>query len=44
MIADMTAATIHLKDLQQILGEQGKALGLDIKVQHEDIFRIMHQI
>jgi len=44
MIADMTAAIINLKDLQKILGDKGKALGLDIKVQHEDIFRIMHQI
>ncbi|MCX7781522.1 MAG: ACT domain-containing protein [Negativicutes bacterium] len=44
MIADMAAARISLKDLQKILRERGEAIGLDIKVQHEDIFRIMHRI
>lgn len=44
MIADMTSSKIVLKDLQQCLREKGKAIGLDIKVQHEGIFQIMHQI
>lgn len=44
LIADMAAATISLKELQQILTGRGEAIGLDIKVQHEDIFRIMHRI
>ena len=44
MIADMTASKMALKDLQQVLKEKGQAIGLDIKVQHEDIFQIMHQI
>lgn len=44
MIADMAGAQIHLKDLQAILREKGEAIGLDIKVQHEDIFKIMHRI
>ncbi|VBB08714.1 Hypothetical protein LUCI_3992 [Lucifera butyrica] len=44
MIADMTQATISLKDLQQILREKGEAISLDIKVQHEGIFQIMHRI
>ncbi|EAX47421.1 ACT domain-containing protein [Thermosinus carboxydivorans Nor1] len=44
LIADMAAATISLKELQQILTSRGEAIGLDIKVQHEDIFRIMHRI
>lgn len=44
MIVDMTAATVSLKDLQQILRDKGEHMGLDIKVQHEDIFRIMHRI
>jgi ACT domain-containing protein len=33
-----------LKELQNILTEKGKEFGLDIKVQHEDIFEIMHRI
>lgn len=44
MIADMAQSQIPLKDLQQILREKGKAIGLDIKVQHEDIFKVMHRI
>ncbi|MEG6584577.1 ACT domain-containing protein [Dendrosporobacter sp. 1207_IL3150] len=44
MIADMTASKINLKDLQQLLKGKGEEIGLDIKVQHEDIFSIMHRI
>lgn len=44
MIADMSGATISLKDLQQLLKEKGQAMGLEIKVQHEDIFKAMHRI
>lgn len=44
MIADMTSAAITLKDLQQLLSQKGEEIGLDIKVQHEGIFQIMHRI
>jgi ACT domain-containing protein len=44
MIADMSGATINLKELQQLLKEKGQAMGLEIKVQHEDIFKAMHRI
>lgn len=44
MIADMTAGKISLKDLQQLLRAKGEEINLDIKVQHEDIFQIMHRI
>ncbi len=44
MIADMSNSRISLKELQNILTEKGKEFGLDIKVQHEDIFEIMHRI
>lgn len=44
MIADMAQAKISLAALQQLLKQEGAAIGLDIKVQHEDIFRTMHQI
>lgn len=44
MIADMGAAKISLKDLQQLLRARGEAIGLEIKVQHEDIFKVMHRI
>lgn len=44
MIADMSKAGISLKELQNILRSKGEAISLDIKVQHEDIFNIMHRI
>ncbi|BBB92665.1 MAG TPA: ACT domain-containing protein [Methylomusa anaerophila] len=44
MLADMSQAAISLKDLGQTLREKGEAMGLEIKVQHEDIFRVMHRV
>ncbi len=44
MIADMSGAAISLKELQQLLREKGQEMGLEIKVQHEDIFKAMHRI
>jgi ACT domain-containing protein len=44
MLVDMSQAIISLKDLGQLLGEKGTSMGLDIKVQHEDIFRVMHRV
>lgn len=44
MISDITNSKVSLKELQEILKEKGQAIGLDIKVQHEDIFNIMHRI
>lgn len=44
MISDISKSKISLKELQQILKEQGQEFGLDIKVQHEDIFNVMHRI
>ncbi len=44
MLVDMNHSIISLKELGQLLGEKGAAMGLDIKVQHEDIFRSMHRV
>lgn len=44
MIADMANSSISLKDLQQLLRQKGEEIALDIKVQHEGIFQIMHRI
>ena len=44
LIADMTHSKIALNDLQKRLKQEGEAIGLDIRVQHEDIFQIMHRI
>lgn len=44
MISDISKSKVSLKELQEILKEKGQEIGLDIKVQHEDIFNIMHRI
>ena len=44
MLADISSATISLKDLQKLLREEGERIGVDIRVQHEDIFEAMHRI
>ena len=42
MIAD--DAEIRLKDLQEMLRKKGEECGLEIKVQHQEIFQVMHSI
>ena len=45
MIAEMPEnGSMRLADLQKNLKEKGEEMGLDIKVQHQDIFNVMHNI
>ena len=44
MIAETGESKVSLKELQAIFAAKGKELGLEIKVQHEDIFQSMHRI
>lgn len=44
MIVQMQDSRIKLQDLQNILKEKGSAMELDIKIQHQDIFNVMHNI
>lgn len=44
LMVDVSGATKNLVELQEILAETGKQLGVNIVVQHEDIFRYMHRI
>ena len=44
MTADMSGASISLKELQQIMKEKGEAIGLGIRVQHAEIFQVMHRV
>jgi ACT domain-containing protein len=44
MTADMSGASISLKELQSIMKTKGEGLGLEIRVQHADIFQVMHRI
>ena len=44
MTADMNGAKISLKELQAVMKEKGEAICLEIRVQHSDIFQVMHRI
>ena len=44
MIAEMKEGGIKIPELQKILSEKGKADNLEIKVQHQEIFNVMHSI
>ena len=44
LIADMSSSDVSLKDLQEMAVQIGREIGVEIKVQHEDIFTAMHRI
>lgn len=44
MIAEMTEDAVKLADLQKLLKEKGEAMGLEIKAQRQDIFKVMHSV
>lgn len=44
LIADMKTAKISLEALKEKATALGKEIGVDIRVQHEDIFTAMHRI
>ncbi len=44
MIADMSKSTCGLSELRERLEAKAKELGVEVFVQHSDIFRAMHRI
>nr|WP_321496378.1 ACT domain-containing protein [uncultured Methanolobus sp.] len=44
MLAQITEENFDLAAFQQAMSENGTALGVEVKVQHEDAFRFMHRI
>jgi ACT domain-containing protein len=44
MFADMEGAKISLQALQLEFKEIGEGIGVEIKIQHEDIFNVMHRV
>lgn len=44
MVVDLKQATIELVELARTLEQEGDNKGLQVKVQHEDIFTFMHRI
>lgn len=43
-VVDASAAKVELSELTRRLKEKGRELGLEINIQHEDIFKFMHRI
>lgn len=44
MLVDVSGAAINFADLSGRLEDKGRDLGLQVKIQHEDIFKSMHRI
>jgi len=44
MLVDMSKATSSFHEIRNKLEEKGKELGMQIKIQREDIFNAMHQV
>ena len=44
MIVDVSECNVSLADLIRKMDEEGKKMGLSIRIQREDIFQAMHRI
>jgi ACT domain-containing protein len=44
MMVDLAAASVPFEELARRLKEKGSALGVQVEVQREDIFKSMHRI
>ena len=44
MVVDVEACTVPLAELVVLMEEMGKARGLSVRLQREDIFEAMHRI
>lgn len=44
MLVDISAATVEFSVLQDALKAEGEKIGVDIRIQHQDLFSSMHTI
>jgi ACT domain-containing protein len=44
MVVDSTDSKVDIGELRELLSKKGQEQGLEITVQHEDIFNFMHRI
>ena len=44
MLVDLEKMKISFSELSQKLDEKGKTIGLQIKIQREEVFKAMHQV
>lgn len=44
MMVDISGANVEFKALKERLEQEGSRLGVEVKAQHEQIFRYMHRV
>ena len=44
MVVDLSNSKADIGQLRELLVEAGRSLGLEVTLQHEDIFKFMHRI
>lgn len=44
MLVDLSKSTKSFSELKDVLNDNGKTIGVSIKIQHEDIFNSMHNV
>lgn len=44
MLVDLSEADVSVKELRRELERVGEKLGVDVVVQHEDVYRAMHRV
>ncbi len=44
MLCDLSASSLSIASLGNLLGELGEKIGVSIHVQNEEIFNVMHKI
>ena len=44
MLVDIARSNISLEELQNLLANKGSEMNLEVKVQHENVFKAMHRI
>ena len=44
MAVDVSGCSVPLAELAKVMEEQGKEMGLSIRLQREDIFEAMHRV
>lgn len=44
MLVDLATSTVDFATLQRELKEEGEAIGVDIRIQHQELFDSIHKI
>lgn len=44
MVVDISKASLELTELRGLLEKRGKEIGVEVMVQHEDVFRYMQKV